>query len=114
MNESMNQRWLRWCLSAIVFLLAVIAIQLSVLTGPVTPLANAQVPDGGLQRVQLLEAQQQTTRSVNQLLQHLQTQTIKVRVEGTDKDSKRASARPVAPVPRVVRKQTTSPAVRAP
>ena len=57
MNESMNQRWLRWCLTAIVVLLAVIAAQLSVLTGPITPRAAALLPDRAKQRNEALEQQ---------------------------------------------------------
>ena len=72
MNESMNARWLRWSLTAIAVLLGVIAIELSVLTGPLTPRANAQIPDSGLQRQQLLEAHRKTNAKLDHILQHLQ------------------------------------------
>jgi hypothetical protein len=91
MNQTTNDRWLRWTLTAIAALLAVIAIELSALLGPLEPQANAQIPDSGLQRVQLLEAQQRTNATLDQILQHLRTQTIKVVVTGTDKDTKRTT-----------------------
>ena len=89
MNESVNARWLRWSLSAIAALLVVIAIELSVLIGPLAPRAHAQIPDSGLQRRQLLEAQNDTNAKLDRILQHLRTQTIKVKVVGTDKETKR-------------------------
>lgn len=100
MNESMNARWLRWSLTAIALFLAVIVIELSVLIGPIEPRANAQIPDGGLQRKQLLEAQQKTNVTLERILQHLRTQTIKVKMVGTDKETKRTTA----PVPRAPKK----------
>ena len=89
MNETTNTRWLRALLSAIVCLLAVIALELSVLMGPVQPRALAQIPDSGKQRYELLDAQRKTIATVERILQHLRTQTIKVKVVGTDKDNKR-------------------------
>jgi hypothetical protein len=109
MQESMNARWLRGLLSAIVLLLAVIAIELATLTGPMQPRAMAQIPDSGLQRKQMLEAQDHANLLLDAILQHLRTQTLKVKVVGTDKE-----ARPVAPpvmegvvppAPRVIRSQ---------
>ena len=89
MNETINTRWLRALLSAIVCLLAVIAIELSVLVAPLQPRACAQIPDSGRQRYELLDAQKKTTASLERILQHLRTQTVKVKVVGTDKDNKR-------------------------
>jgi len=89
MNETISARWLRWCLTAIAVLLAVIAIELSVSIRPFTPSAQAQIPDSGMQRNQLLEAQRQTNAKLDAILKHLRTQTIKVKVLGTDKEAKR-------------------------
>ncbi|GMU23734.1 MAG: hypothetical protein AMXMBFR13_38120 [Phycisphaerae bacterium] len=100
MHEQMNARWLRWCLTGIVVLLAVIAVQLSALIGPLQPRAQAQIPDSGLQRQQLLDAQLQTNRTLDAILQHLRTQSIKVTLAGTDKGTGGAPApspRPGAP-----------------
>jgi len=97
MNDPANARWLRWLLSSIVFMLAVIAIELSVLIGPIVPKANAQapgrrvLPDTAMQRLELLDAQQVTNAKLDQILQHLRTQVIKVKIVGTDKDKKAAS-----------------------
>ena len=97
MNATTNTRWLRVLLSAIVCLLAVIAIELSVLTAPVQPRALAQIPDSGKQRYQLLDSQKKTTATLERILQHLRTQTIKVKVVGTDKDNKRPTTRKPGP-----------------
>lgn len=96
MNETIDTRWLRTLLSAIVFLLAVIAIELSVLMIPVQPRAYAQIPDSGKQRYELLDAQKKTKATLDRILEHLRTQTIKVKVVSTDKDNKR----PTTPKPR--------------
>lgn len=85
MNDAMNSRWLRWSLTVIAGLLAIIAIELSVFIGPLTPRAQAQIPDSGLQRRQLLELQRETNTKLDRILQHLRTQTVKVQVVGTDK-----------------------------
>jgi len=92
MHDSMSARWLRWSLTAIAVLLTVIVIELSALIGPVQPRASAQILDGGQQRKQLLEAQQTTNMKLDRILQHLRTQAIKVKVVGTDKDSKNTTA----------------------
>ncbi len=106
MNESMNMRWLRWLLSGIVFLLAVIAVELATLI-PLQPRAMAQIPNSGLQRKQMLEAQDQSITLLDGILQHLRTQTLKVKVIGTDKETRTEAARPegsAAPAPRVIRR----------
>ena len=106
MNESMNARWLRWCLTGIVTLLAVIALELATLVGPIESRAMAQIPDSGLQRKQMLDLQDRTNALLDGILQHLRTQTLKVKVVGTDKESRTESVRPdteAAPAPRVIR-----------
>jgi hypothetical protein len=103
----MDMRWLRWLLSGVVFLLAVIAVELAALLGPLEPRAAAQIPDSGLQRKQMLQGQDQTNLLLDSILQHLRTQTLKVRVVGTDKQSGTEGASMpsvVAPAPRVIRK----------
>ena len=92
-SNSMDQRWLRWCLTAIVVLLTVIAIELSVLVGPAGPAAYAQVPDSGLQRKQLLDGQLAGNRTLERILTTLRESTIKVKVVGTDKDMKDKTGR---------------------
>jgi hypothetical protein len=87
----MDLRWLRWCLTGIVFLLAVIAIELSALVGPMESRAMAQIPDSGQQRREMLEALHRNNALLEGILTHLRTQTIKVKVASTDKDSKTES-----------------------
>ena len=91
MNEPLNSRWLRWSLTCIAGLLFVIAIELSALSGPLIPRAQAQVPDSGAQRLKLLAENKKTNALLDQILQHLRTQTVKVKVIGTDKDNKSTS-----------------------
>ncbi len=102
MQETLNTRWLRWCLTGIVALLAVIAVELAVLIGPLEPRAMAQIPDSGMQRKQMLGAQDRGNVLLESILQHLRTQTLKVKVVGTDKESRTEGA--TAPAPRVIRK----------
>lgn len=105
MNEISNARWLRWCLTGILFFLAVIALELSVLTRPIVaeaeaepPVAGPSLPDSAMQRQDLLAAQRETNNRLDAILQHLRTQTIKVQVAGTDKDSGRPTTRKARPV----------------
>jgi hypothetical protein len=93
MSMTSDLRWIRRLLAAIVVLLVVIIFKLSALTGPLQSRAVAQIPDSGLQRMQLLDGQRKIHRSIEALLQHLRTQVIKVKVVGTDKDSEASSQR---------------------
>lgn len=51
---------------------------------PLLPIAQAQIPDSGQQRFQLIDEARRTNQLLAQLVQVLQTQTLKVRIEGTD------------------------------
>lgn len=53
--------------------------------GDVLPRAFAQIPDSGLQRKQTIREIQRTNSLLEQIHHTLKSQTIKVRVEGTDK-----------------------------
>ncbi len=90
MKETMDIRWLRYCLTGIVVLLGVIAVELGALLAPAIPRAQAQVPDAGRQRRDLLDQQTQTNVRLDAILQTLKTGPIKVTVVGTDKDTKPA------------------------
>ncbi len=63
--------------------------------GPVTmvPSAQAQIPDAGLQRNQLVSEVRKSNELLAQIAKTLKTQTLKARVEGTDKTGVRG-ARP--------------------
>lgn len=108
MNETLDQRWLRRLLSAIVVLLAVIAVQLGTITGAWTPRAAAQIPDSGRQRQDLIDMQARTNAALDSILEHLRTQTLKVKMVGTDKETRTEGAPSqgpsAAPAPRVIRR----------
>jgi hypothetical protein len=93
MNEAINARWLRWCLSAIVILLAIIAVELSALVGTWSAQAEAEetssatFPDTTRQRLELLDEQRRTSAEIRRVLEQLRTGTIKVRVVSTDKEN---------------------------
>ena len=53
--------------------------------GATLPQALAQIPDSGLQRKKMLDEIQRTNQLLEQIHRTLRTQTIKVRLEGTDK-----------------------------
>lgn len=100
-NGGIDSRWLRWCLTGVVVLLAVIAVELSALIGPIIPRAEGQIPDSGAQLQQLIAAQEQSNRILQQILDHLKTGEIKVATPTTDKDNKSAAApRPGRPTTR--------------
>ncbi len=87
-NHPMDLRWLRWGLAAIAFLLTLVAVELSVLIGPVQSRAQAQIPDSGAQFNQLIEGQKQLQRTAQQILDQLRTGEIKVTVGGTDRETR--------------------------
>ncbi len=64
--------------------------------GEVVPRASAQIPDAGLQRRELVEEVRRTNRLLEQVLHTLRTETIQVRLEGTDNTEDKV----VAPRPR--------------
>ncbi len=49
--------------------------------------AQAQIPDSGMQRKQLLEESRQTNRILLEIKQLLKTHTINVRIQGADKQA---------------------------
>ena len=74
----------------------VLATCLRVWVGPegVLPRAEAQIPDSGLQRRQMLEEIQRTNQLLEEIIQILRTQTIKVSLPSTDKSKSGAPAVP--------------------
>ncbi len=81
-RTSMASQW--WRRGLIVLVLATC---IRVWTGPVSvdQQAVAQIPDSGLQRKQLLDETARTNELLSEILTHLRTQTLKVRIESTDK-----------------------------
>lgn len=108
MSETMNARWLRWCLTAIVVLLALIALQLSALVRNGDGQAMAQddtstsFPNTTRQRLELLDEQRRTTEELRRILTHLKSGTIKVQSVSTDKENTSGGGKktPTAPAPR--------------
>jgi hypothetical protein len=91
MSESLDARWLRRLLSAIVILLAIIAVELSVMLPPLQARSYAQIlPDSARQRADQLAEQVKTNATLERILDQLRTGTVKVKVASTDKDSERA------------------------
>ncbi len=104
-----DMRWLRWSLAAIALLLMVIAVELSVLVGPLQPRAQAQIPDSGAQLMQLIEGQKVTNQILAQILDHLRTREIKARLIDTDKNTGGASPAPARRPVKAAPKPQTSP-----
>ena len=55
---------------------------------PLLERAEAQIPDAGLQRKQLVEAAQHTNELLSDIKRILETQTLHVRLEGADNQGK--------------------------
>lgn len=93
MSESIDARWLRRLLSAIVVLLAIIAVELSAMLPPCQARTHAQIlPDSARQRADQLAEQIKTNTNLERILDQLRTGTVKVKVTSTDKDLERAPA----------------------
>jgi hypothetical protein len=58
--------------------------------------ALAQIPDSGMQRKRLLDETQETNDLLRELIRTLKTETLNVKISGTDKTSD-VSPPPVAP-----------------
>ena len=87
MIRGSNENGRRTGLEAViaVSLLSLIAIQLWCGSVSVLPSASAQIPDTGLQRKQLIDEQRRTNELLEQILDTLQSRTIKVYVAASDK-----------------------------
>jgi hypothetical protein len=76
----------------------VLAICVRVALGPISNLnqAQAQIPDSGLQRKQLLDEAKRTNQLLTEIKQLLTSHTFNVRVQGAD-NQERGGAPPTAP-----------------
>ncbi|HUU85776.1 MAG TPA: hypothetical protein VM243_19950 [Phycisphaerae bacterium] len=81
-DRSGGSTWLRRLLVGFVVITC-----LRVWLGPVDilPQARGQIPDGGLQRKQMVDAVRETNRQMSQILTVLKSGTLNVRVVSTDK-----------------------------
>lgn len=80
-------RFTRTILTVITALLAVIAVELWFGRPNMVPAARAQIPDSGKQRHDLLREQKRTSDLLKQVLDHIRTKPIKVRIDATDKQA---------------------------
>lgn len=78
-------RYTRGVMTALVMLLSIIAVELWVALPSAVPSAQAQIPDTGLQRQQIVQETQRTNELLQKILDHLKTGTVKVRLETADK-----------------------------
>jgi hypothetical protein len=78
----------------LVFVLALTVMKVWMSPAPLIDTAQAQIPDAGTQRRELVDEMRRTNALLQQLSDTIQTQTFKVRVEGLDKV---AAERPKAP-----------------
>jgi hypothetical protein len=96
----MSKRTERWCSKWLrVVVGTIVAITcVKVWLGPVNmiPEAQAQIPDAGAQRAELVREMRRTNELLGQVVKCLKTQTLKVQVVGTDKKTE-GRPRPVAP-----------------
>lgn len=84
-REIRLDRFTRGLLCALTVLLAVIALELWVgLPSSASP-AMAQIPDTGLQRLQIVEETRKTNQLLQEILNYLKTGTVKVKTESADK-----------------------------
>ena len=86
-------RWTRCVLLVITVLLSVIAVELWGRRPSMLPTAQAQIPDDGAQRQRLIVESRRTNELLGQILDHLRTKPIKVKVIGTDKPKESSSGR---------------------
>ena len=78
-------RWTRFVLLAITVLLTVIAVELWGGRPSTLASAQAQIPDTAAQRQQLIVESKRTNELLGQILEHLRTKPVKVRMVSTDK-----------------------------
>ena len=84
-HEFTLDRFTRGVLVALTVLLTVIAIELWAGRPDMVPAAQAQVPDSGAQRNQIIEDGRRTNQLLEQILEHLRTKAVKVSIADTDK-----------------------------
>lgn len=98
MAVSWNERYLPGVLTVVAGLLVVIIIELALLISPGLPTANAQIPDSGLQRKELVGAVERTNAKLDAIREALRTQVFKVEVVNAESDRRPAPpTRPKSP-----------------
>ncbi|HNO77494.1 MAG TPA: hypothetical protein PKN33_05480 [Phycisphaerae bacterium] len=91
-----NRQFLRVLLGAVL-----VATCVKVWFGPVTamPTAQAQIPNAGNQRLQLVNEVRKSNELLAQIALILKSQTLKVEVQGTDKTNVGRPRTPMGPRP---------------
>jgi len=84
-REFTLDRFTRCILTAITVLLTIIAIELWAGRPSMVPTACAQIPDSGMQRNTLIDEARQTNQLLGEILKHLRSKPIKVKMEAPDK-----------------------------
>lgn len=92
-NELRLDRFTRGTLAVIAMLLVVIAVELWGTQPSSLPTAQAQIPDSGRQRMEMIDEARRTNDLLAEILGHLRTKPVKVQMESTDssRDDARAS-----------------------
>ncbi len=98
MGPNSEQGRLPTLLTLIAGLLFIVVIELALLLLPGIPSAQAQIPDSGLQRLQLIDAVERTNQKLDDLNKLLRTQVLKVKVVSTDNDKQTGRPPVTAPV----------------
>ena len=88
-REMRIDRFTRSVLVVIAVLLGVIAVGLWQERPSMLPAAQAQVPDSGMQRNQMLKETQETNKLLRQILEHLQEKTIAVTMHDADEEKEK-------------------------
>ena len=86
-HEFTLDRFTRCVLLSITALLTMIVVELWAGRPDMLPVASAQIPDTGKQRLELIQETRKTNRLLEQILQHLRAKPIKVTIQTTDKSS---------------------------
>lgn len=84
--EFTPDRYTRCLLTVIAALLAIVAVELAVQRPDIAATVQAQIPDSGLQRNQLIAEAQRTNQLLDDILTHLRTKPIKVETQATGAD----------------------------
>lgn len=77
-------RYTRGLLTALVVLLTIIAVELWAGRPSDLPTARAQIPDTGLQRLEIVQESRRTNALLEQILEHLKSKPIQVTLKADE------------------------------
>ena len=87
MESPVSKRSAGWYRTLVILFLAATCWKVWLGEPQVLPIAAAQIPDSGMQRKVLIDELRLTNQLLTQLDATLKTHTLKVRIEGTDKQA---------------------------